>query len=74
MARPNYSFKKRQKELKRQKKKEEKMQRRLAKKAGDVDEVPEGGGGEDTPETDGMGAESDTATDPDNSSRPPDGD
>jgi hypothetical protein len=32
MARNNYSFKKRQKEIKRQKKREEKRQRRLAKK------------------------------------------
>jgi len=32
LARTNYSFKKRQKELERQKKQEEKRQRRLAKK------------------------------------------
>ncbi len=33
MARPNYKFKKRQKELKKQKKREEKLQRKLEKKA-----------------------------------------
>ena len=35
MAKSHFSFKKRQKELARQKKQEEKRQRRLAKKAGD---------------------------------------
>jgi hypothetical protein len=40
MARNNYSFKKRQKEIKRQKKREEKLQRRLAKKEGDLEQAP----------------------------------
>jgi hypothetical protein len=39
MARNNYSFKKRQKEIKRQKKREEKLQRRLAKKEGDLEQA-----------------------------------
>lgn len=38
MARTNFSFKKRQKELERQKKQEEKRQRRLAKKASTLEE------------------------------------
>lgn len=38
MARTNFSFKKRQKELERQKKQEEKRQRRLAKKADKLEE------------------------------------
>lgn len=74
MARPNYSFKKRQKELKRQKKKEEKLQRRLAKKGGDMDAVSDGSEGEDTPEADDISGQSDIATDPDNLSRTPDSD
>jgi hypothetical protein len=37
MARNNYSFKKRQKEIKRQQKREEKLQRRLAKKGGELE-------------------------------------
>jgi len=41
LARTNFSFKKRQKEIARQKKQEEKRQARLAKKAGDVDESAE---------------------------------
>ena len=40
MARNNYSFKKRQKEIKRQKKREEKLQRRLTKRNGDAEQVP----------------------------------
>jgi hypothetical protein len=39
MARNNYSFKKRQKEIKRQKKREEKLQRRLAKRGGDLEQA-----------------------------------
>ncbi len=38
MARTNFSFKKRQKELERQKKQEEKRQRRLAKKEAKLDD------------------------------------
>ena len=38
MAKPNYQFKKRQKELAKKKKKEEKMQRKLGKKAVEADE------------------------------------
>jgi len=41
MARPNYQFKKRQKELAKKKKKEEKRQRKLANKAIDADETQE---------------------------------
>ena len=37
LARPNYKFKKRQKELKKQKKREEKLQRKLEKKALNAD-------------------------------------
>ena len=40
MARSNFSFKKRQKELERKKKQEDKQKRRLAKKAGDFEETP----------------------------------
>lgn len=39
MARTNYSFKKRQKELKRQKKRDEKLQRRLEKKTDNADVI-----------------------------------
>ena len=52
MARTNFSFKKRQKELERQKKQEEKRQRRLAKKEAKLDD--------ETVQTDGaepLGAE-----------------
>jgi hypothetical protein len=41
MARPNYEFQKRQKELAKKKKKEEKRQRKLANKAIDADETQE---------------------------------
>lgn len=41
MARSNYSFKKRQKELARKKKKEEKRQRKLAKKTDTQEELPD---------------------------------
>jgi hypothetical protein len=41
MARPNYQFQKRQKELAKKKKKEEKRQRKLANKAVDADETQE---------------------------------
>ena len=40
MARSNFSFKKRQKEIERKKKQEDKQKRRLAKKAGDLEETP----------------------------------
>ena len=40
MARSNFSFKKRQTELERKKKQEDKQKRRLAKKAGDLEETP----------------------------------
>jgi hypothetical protein len=39
MARPNYQFKKRQKELAKKKKNEEKRQRKLEKKAVETDET-----------------------------------
>jgi hypothetical protein len=38
MAKPNYSFQKRQKELERKKKNEEKLQRKLNKQPGETDE------------------------------------
>ncbi|MFO7987156.1 MAG: hypothetical protein R6U38_14965 [Desulfatiglandaceae bacterium] len=37
MAKPNYGFKKRQKELAKKKKKEEKRQRKLENKSGETD-------------------------------------
>ena len=39
MAKPNYEFKKRQKELAKKKKKEEKKQRKLEKKVAENDET-----------------------------------
>ncbi|MFZ0448519.1 MAG: hypothetical protein WAL98_04690 [Desulfatiglandaceae bacterium] len=39
MARPNYQFKKRQKELAKKKKKEEKTRRKLANKGVETDEI-----------------------------------
>ena len=47
MARTNYKFKKRQKELKKQKKREEKLLRKHAKKNPDSDVDPMGLDGED---------------------------
>jgi hypothetical protein len=44
MGRPNYSFKKRQKELARKKKKEEKRQRKMAKINPETTETPEESG------------------------------
>jgi hypothetical protein len=41
MAKPNYQFKKRQKELAKKKKKEEKRQRKLENKVVETDETPE---------------------------------
>jgi len=41
LAKPNYQFQKRQKELQKKKKMEEKRQRKLAKGAGHSDENPE---------------------------------
>jgi len=41
MAKPNYQFKKRQKELAKKKKKDEKKQRKLENKAVETDETPE---------------------------------
>ncbi len=38
MAKPNFKFQKRQKELERKKKNEEKLQRKLAKNSGDEQE------------------------------------
>ncbi len=38
MAKPNYQFQKRQKELERQKKNEEKLQRKLTKQVGETEE------------------------------------
>ncbi len=54
MARNNYSFKKRQKELAKKKKQEEKRLRRLEKKKGksDLDEQTDVGTGEETPSSD----------------------
>ncbi|HEX9023369.1 MAG TPA: hypothetical protein VF799_05990 [Geobacteraceae bacterium] len=40
MAKPNFSFQKRQKELERKKKNEEKQQRKLAKRTASEDESP----------------------------------
>jgi len=48
MAKPNYQFKKRQKELAKKKKKEEKRQRKLENKAVETDETVE----DATPSTD----------------------
>jgi hypothetical protein len=42
MAKPNFQFQKRQKELERKKKNEEKLQRKLAKNSESADESPEG--------------------------------
>ncbi|MFP4085971.1 MAG: hypothetical protein ACLFUL_04190 [Desulfobacteraceae bacterium] len=42
MAKPNYNFQKRQKELARKKKKEEKRQRKLVNKSMEKDETEEG--------------------------------
>jgi hypothetical protein len=39
MARPNYSFEKRQRELAKKKKKEEKRQRKAAAQSGKVDDI-----------------------------------
>ncbi len=50
MARSNFSFQKRQKELERKKKQEEKRQRRLAKKAAKSGEAPNDTDGVDQPE------------------------
>ena len=50
MARPNYQFKKRQKELAKKKKKEEKRQRKLENKAVETDENQK----EQTPVTEGQ--------------------
>ena len=72
MARPNYSFKKRQKELKRQKKKEEKLLRRQAKKDGNLDETVAGGEGEAVVPADGDGV--DIAAAPEDQSPTPDSD
>lgn len=47
MARSNFSFKKRQKELERKKKQEEKRQRRMAKKENEEETPVEGEGGVD---------------------------
>lgn len=41
MAKPNFKFQKRQKELERKKKNEEKLQRKLAKNSGDAQENPD---------------------------------
>lgn len=41
MAKPNFQFQKRQKELERKKKNEEKLQRKLAKNSTDPDETAE---------------------------------
>jgi hypothetical protein len=51
LARTNYSFKKRQKELERQKKQEEKRQRRLAKKEAKLEDDPAGATDENPPES-----------------------
>lgn len=45
MAKPNYQYEKRQKDLAKQRKKQEKEQEKAARKAGKVDE-PEPGAGE----------------------------
>ncbi|WP_320172882.1 hypothetical protein [Maridesulfovibrio sp.] len=50
MAKPNYSFAKRQKELAKKKKKEEKKQRKLAKKQDDQEMIGEGAALEDDAE------------------------
>lgn len=63
MARTNYSFKKRQKELKRQKKREEKLQRRLEKKTDDGDEISVEGNEAAAPDGDATDAASKIATD-----------
>lgn len=41
MAKPNFQFQKRQKELERKKKNEEKMQRKLAKNDSSAEDTPE---------------------------------
>lgn len=41
MAKPNFQFQKRQKELERKKKNDEKLQRKLAKSAAPTEEDPE---------------------------------
>ncbi len=41
MAKPNFKFQKRQKELERKKKNEEKLQRKLAKNSDDTQENPD---------------------------------
>lgn len=41
MAKPNFAFQKRQKELEKKKKNEEKLQRKLEKKSSPVEEDPE---------------------------------
>ena len=66
MARPNYKFKKRQKELKKKKKREEKLLRKQGRKPLEVDgevdgtngedEMAEAPGGETAHEDDGPGA------------------
>ena len=42
LAKPNFEYQKRQKELEKKKKKEEKLQRRLEKKNAPVEGTPEG--------------------------------
>jgi hypothetical protein len=51
MAKPNYSFEKRQRELAKKKKKEEKLREKAGRKSGPGDESPEGGepGDDDAP-------------------------
>ncbi|HLF13726.1 MAG TPA: hypothetical protein VI932_02395 [Bacteroidota bacterium] len=46
MAKTNYGYEKRQRDLAKKKKKEEKMQRKLEKKAGKTDETQSQPGGE----------------------------
>jgi len=41
MAKPNFQFQKRQKELEKKKKNEEKLQRKRAKDTPEVEEIPE---------------------------------
>ncbi len=41
MAKPNFKFQKRQKELERKKKNEEKLQRKMTKNSGDQQENPD---------------------------------
>ena len=47
MAKPNFSFQKKQKELERKKKNEEKLQRKLSKNSAPTDENGEGAPGEE---------------------------